>query len=72
VHGFSFVTHACARGSEYAYKGSITTSVAEHQLIAAAIADRDAEKAEALMARHVNFDSVTAMDLVAMLHRPAA
>jgi DNA-binding GntR family transcriptional regulator len=58
--------------ARYAYKGSIPTSVAEHQLIAAAIAERDAEKAESLMAKHVNFDSVTAMDLVAMFDRPNA
>jgi DNA-binding GntR family transcriptional regulator len=56
--------------ARYAYKGSIPASVAEHQLITAAILDRDTEKAESLMARHVNFDSVTAMDLVAMLERP--
>ena len=56
--------------ARYAYKGSIPTSVAEHQQITASILDRDTEKAESLMARHVNFDCVTAMDLVAMLERP--
>ena len=55
--------------ARYAYKGSIPTSVAEHKLITAAILDRDAIKAESIMAKHVNFDSVTAMDLVAMLDK---
>ena len=56
--------------ARYAYKGSIPRSAAEHKQIAAAILGRDAAKAEELMAGHVKFDSVTAMDLIAMLQRP--
>jgi DNA-binding GntR family transcriptional regulator len=56
--------------ARYAYKGSIPRSATEHKAIAAAILGRDADKAEDLMAAHVKFDSVTAMDLIAMLQQP--
>jgi DNA-binding GntR family transcriptional regulator len=53
--------------ARYRYAGSIASSAAEHRQIAALILDRDAAGAEALMARHVQFDQVTAMDLLAAL-----
>ena len=56
--------------ARYAYKGSIPQSAVEHRRIAALIADRDAAGAEEAMVRHVTFDSVTAMDLIAMLSKP--
>lgn len=56
--------------ARYRYKGSIGKSAAEHRQIAALILDRDSEAAEKLMINHVTFDSVTAMDLMAVLFRP--
>ncbi len=56
--------------ARYRYKGSIGKSAAEHREIARLILDRDREAAEALMVSHVTFDSVTAMDLLAVLFRP--
>lgn len=53
--------------ARYRYAGAISRSVAEHAEIAQAIAARDEDRAEALMAAHVQFDSVTAMDLLAAL-----
>ena len=53
--------------ARYRYAGSIASSAAEHRQIAVLILDRDAAGAEALMARHVQFDQVTAMDLLAAL-----
>ncbi len=55
--------------ARYAYKGSIPQSAIEHRKIAALIADRDVAGAEEAMVRHVTFDSVTAMDLIAMLSK---
>lgn len=51
----------------YQYAGSITASVSDHRRIAGLIFARDAEAAEAEMCRHVQFDQVTAMDLLAAL-----
>lgn len=53
--------------ARYHYAGAIATSAGEHRRIARLITDRDAAGAEALMARHVQFDQVTAMDLLAAL-----
>lgn len=53
--------------ARYRYAGMIAASAAEHRSIAALIVDRDAAGAEAAMARHVQFDQVTAMDLLAAL-----
>ncbi len=56
--------------ARYRYKGSIGKSALEHRAIAALILDRDSEAAEKLMVNHVTFDSVTAMDLLAVLYKP--
>ena len=53
--------------ARYAYAGVIAASAAEHRRIATLITARDSAGAEALMARHVQFDQVTAMDLLAAL-----
>ena len=53
--------------ARYHYAGAIEASAAEHRHIAKLITDRNATGAEALMARHVQFDQVTAMDLLAAL-----
>jgi DNA-binding GntR family transcriptional regulator len=53
--------------ARYHYKGVIATSAREHRAIAALIFARDAEEAEAAMERHVSFDHVTALDLLAAL-----
>ena len=53
--------------ARYRYAGVIAASAAEHRRIATLITDRDGTGAEALMARHVQFDQVTAMDLLAAL-----
>ncbi len=53
--------------ARYRYAGAIATSAAEHRAIAALIFARDAAGAEALMHRHVQFDQITAMDLLAAL-----
>jgi DNA-binding GntR family transcriptional regulator len=53
--------------ARYRYAGAIAASAAEHRRIAALIVARDAVGAEALMQRHVQFDQVTAMDLLAAL-----
>ena len=58
--------------ARYRYKGSIGLSAKEHKVIVDAILDRDSDRAEALMAEHVQFDSVTAMDLIAALKKPEA
>ncbi len=52
--------------ARYRYKGAISRSAHEHRAIATLIVDRDAA-AESMMAEHVQFDSVTAMDLLAAL-----
>ncbi len=53
--------------ARYRYAGVIGASAAEHRVIARLIADRQSEAAEAAMQRHVQFDQVTAMDLLAAL-----
>lgn len=53
--------------ARYQFAGVIAASAAEHRQIARLITDRDSAGAEALMARHVQFDQVTAMDLLAAL-----
>jgi DNA-binding GntR family transcriptional regulator len=53
--------------ARYRYAGAIAASAAEHRAIARLIADRDSGAAEALMQKHVQFDQVTAMDLLAAL-----
>jgi DNA-binding GntR family transcriptional regulator len=56
--------------ARYRYRGSIGKSAREHREIAALILDRNPEAAERLMVSHVTFDSVTAMDLMAVLFKP--
>ncbi|WP_298675837.1 GntR family transcriptional regulator [uncultured Lentibacter sp.] len=53
--------------ARYHYRGVIATSAKEHRAIAERIMARDAEAAEAMMERHVSFDHVTALDLLAAL-----
>ena len=53
--------------ARYRYAGAIAASAQDHRRIASLIADRDAAGAEAQMQRHVQFDQVTAMDLLAAL-----
>ena len=53
--------------ARYQYVGAIADSAKEHREIADLIKARDAEAAEKRMARHVQFDQVTAMDLLAAL-----
>jgi DNA-binding GntR family transcriptional regulator len=53
--------------ARYRYPGVIAASAAEHRAIARLIVGRDPAAAEPLMARHVQFDQVTAMDLLAAL-----
>lgn len=53
--------------ARYRYAGSIEASARDHRHIAGLIAARDAEAAEEAMRRHVQFDQVTAMDLLAAL-----
>ncbi|SDC44108.1 GntR family transcriptional regulator [Ruegeria marina] len=53
--------------ARYSYPGSIPASAREHREIATLIFDRRREEAEAAMARHVQFDQVTVMDLLAAL-----
>jgi DNA-binding GntR family transcriptional regulator len=53
--------------ARYRYAGVIAASAREHRAIATLILHRDSAGAEALMQRHVQFDQVTAMDLLAVL-----
>lgn len=53
--------------ARYRYAGAIAASAAEHRQIAQLIFARDAVAAEALMQQHVQFDQITAMDLLAAL-----
>lgn len=53
--------------ARYSYAGVIATSAHEHREIAQLIVARDAKSAEATMERHVSFDHITAMDLLAAL-----
>lgn len=54
--------------ARYQYVGAITASAREHREIATLITARDSEAAELCMARHVQFDQITAMDLLAALN----
>ena len=53
--------------ARYHYAGAIAQSAREHREIAQLIEARDADAAEAMMQRHVQFDQITAMDLLAAL-----
>jgi len=53
--------------ARYHYKGVIGSSAREHRQITALILARDADGAERAMAAHVQFDQLTAMDLLAVL-----
>jgi DNA-binding GntR family transcriptional regulator len=53
--------------ARYRFSGVIAESAREHRVIAGLIFDRRAGEAEATMNRHVQFDQVTAMDLLAAL-----
>jgi DNA-binding GntR family transcriptional regulator len=53
--------------ARYRYTGVIAASATEHRAIARLITDRDGAAAEAMMQAHVQFDQVTAMDLLAAL-----
>ncbi len=53
--------------ARYHYKGVIATSAFEHREIAELIKGRDAVAASAAMEKHVSFDHITAMDLIAIL-----
>lgn len=53
--------------ARYRYPGSIATSAAEHRRIATLITDHQRAAAQAEMVRHVQFDQVTVMDLLAAL-----
>lgn len=53
--------------ARYRFSGAIGASASEHRQIAGLIFNRQSAEAEALMNRHVQFDQVTAMDLLAAL-----
>jgi DNA-binding GntR family transcriptional regulator len=53
--------------ARYRYAGSIGASALDHRRIAGLIVARDSEAAETAMRSHVQFDQVTAMDLLAAL-----
>lgn len=53
--------------ARYRYAGSIADSARDHRAIAALIYAHDSDAAESAMRRHVQFDQVTAMDLLAAL-----
>ena len=53
--------------ARYRYAGAIASSAAEHRQLARLMLDRDSAKAETMMQRHVQFDQITAMDLLAAL-----
>jgi DNA-binding GntR family transcriptional regulator len=53
--------------ARYRYAGSIAASAREHRALAGLITSGDTASAEAMMQRHVQFDQVTAMDLLAAL-----
>lgn len=53
--------------ARYRYAGAIAASAREHRALAGLIVDRNAAEAEAMMQRHVHFDQITAMDLLAAL-----
>ncbi|WP_293577296.1 GntR family transcriptional regulator [Phaeobacter sp.] len=56
--------------ARYRYPGVIAQSAREHREIVQLILAHDAAGAEATMTRHVHFDQVTAMDLLAALEQP--
>ncbi len=51
--------------ARYRYPGSIAASATDHRRIAGLITDHQKEEAEAVMQKHVAFDQVTVMDLLA-------
>ena len=53
--------------ARYRYAGAIGISAQEHRHILTLILARDSVAAESLMQRHVQFDQITAMDLLAAL-----
>jgi DNA-binding GntR family transcriptional regulator len=53
--------------ARYRFAGAISRSATEHRAIAHLITDRNSEGAEAAMQAHVQFDQITAMDLIAAL-----
>ncbi len=53
--------------ARYRYAGAIADSAREHRELAGLITARRADAAEAFMERHVQFDRVTVMDLLAAL-----
>ncbi len=53
--------------ARYRYAGAIAASARDHRALLELIRDRKTEAAEAYMADHVQFDRVTAMDLLAAL-----
>ena len=53
--------------ARYRFSGAIANSAREHRAISRLITDRDSSGAEAMMQKHVQFDQVTAMDLLASL-----
>jgi DNA-binding GntR family transcriptional regulator len=53
--------------ARYRYAGAIATSAADHRRLLDLIRSRDSGAAEAAMQAHVQFDQVTAMDLLAAL-----
>jgi DNA-binding GntR family transcriptional regulator len=53
--------------ARYRYAGVIAASAVEHRQISTLIMDRAGTEADTLMQRHVHFDQVTAMDLLAAL-----
>ena len=53
--------------ARYRYAGAVRTSADEHRQMLTLIMARESAGAEALMQRHVQFDQVTAMDLLAKL-----
>ena len=53
--------------ARYRFRGAIAASATEHRDIAKLILNRDPVGAEERMQRHVQFDQVTAMDLLAAL-----
>ena len=53
--------------ARYRYAGAIASSARDHRTMVELIRDRKADEAEAFMAGHVQFDQITAMDLLAVL-----
>ena len=53
--------------ARYRYAGAISRSAKDHRNIATMILDRNSAEAEFAMVKHVQFDQITAMDLLAAL-----